>query len=314
MNLKTRLSFLLQSLLLVISGTSVWFISGWYHSRKPEQKMLFSLIDSNFVLINDVIKESNNQIIRSIKDQAKDPAIADDMKIVSGTILQITEITDAALSTIDSSTSAYINFPKKKSGSDASQKSADKFMSDDQYKEVLSHALVLCQKKLATLANLNDRPSLPVDIFSNHEVTKMYLSSFFTNDSDRVITTLSNKLKNDILLSCNMLSRYYEKHSAGCNMMMIFDKISPFFTLNQSQFSHGDTLILSAGIGMIDTQTNAKITIDGKTFYTADSGIVHYKKIISPQDRSEMLIKISCTNKEGNLISSTSHIFYEIKK
>lgn len=283
-----------------------------------QQEPVSQLLEINNALekANFIIKDNNLLAYEELNGKLKDPRTAERAKIWDAKAMVIKQCASEAKWLIESLKSVLI----KQSDSLQNQDRAivQQVLNADGNAGRLFEKLILLKDSAVVVFDKDDlnRDS----VFFHNKVLQIDVSGYskadwlkknFGNCSPLLAVMALNKIEANVLLTENILVTH-------CNMKVIYNfcgyyKPAPMASLNSSVVKSGDTIMVTAGLGIFDRQICPRITINGAPIKLYEDPVAQYEFIATGKPGTyNVPVKIEYWDSDGSRKAESRNLRYII--
>jgi hypothetical protein len=273
------------------------------------------MLNSSIARANKSLHDENDRIYSEIAQSFSDPQRTTLAMRWAPTALQVLALSHSAKSSIDSLELELVNTHRLSPGEQ--NKLFDVLVA---YRQNIQHIFNADSVGLspdllkADTARMNQ--SLPIlygysDTIAK-EYSKNWIDSIFGSDDEQMVLATLNKVKNDVSFSENMLINYCYKHTQ--DVVLDGSSTDPIAWQSAVYVKSGDSIDISAGIGIFSRLPKMRISIDGLPTSISESNLaVRRIKIGNKPGQHTVPVTIEYAKPDGSTSQITIKVAYYVQ-
>jgi hypothetical protein len=304
--------------IVLITAFATWKLT--LRSRYPSASITLLTVkrlDSSLNATNEIIRQSNRQIISGFDQNLKKPETVEKAKIWSPIMHAAIAHTDKMVLQIDA-----LKTQLKKEAGLAFYDGEERYHEDDidaatrlmlhqgEGKKLMDSLQAFYTNVLSLISKERREKisELPVQRLLNQPI-----ESYFKATPAIAGIALLTKFQNDVLRSGNIVADFCSFQVATYSDNYL-DKFATLVSQNSTHLLKGETLEVKAGLGAFSTASNPIITINGQRQIVNENGFASYKIAVGEKD-DRIPVSISFKNPNtGEPVTKTMYVSYTVGK
>lgn len=272
--------------------TATWWLTYNYYEINGATERVVVRLDNSLISCNSFLQNTNRAIVNEMDEKLQDPTRREKALFWNPKAKSALILTDRILQYIQELKSDLNGNSEHRKTEDGSSYFHQSDISNGLFDSLnnFNHYLL----DLIPIEGVDKLGVLPVQhstLGKEYKHKDEWYKSFFQNLSNTATIAVLSKIEADVLLSTNIILNYLNNQSES--LVHYSEFYMPLISQNSMVFLPGQTLEITAGIGVYTFTSTPTIKINNNHIPINDQGIGIYKQTVADEKGGSILITIS---------------------